>query len=53
MKHTPTDDTKREVVHPADGELLDGATCPNCGYFVSDDGITVDPRGCCFYCRAD
>ena len=27
--------------------------CDDCGNLVDDDGITCDPRGCCFYCKAD
>jgi hypothetical protein len=25
-------------------------TCRNCGGHVSDDGYSVDPDRCCFYC---
>ena len=28
-------------------------SCLNCDGLVDDDGITCDPRGCCFYCKAD
>lgn len=52
MRTPPDTEDKREVVFDGD-ELLDAAQCPNCGMYVSDDGITVDPRGCCFYCKAD
>ena len=34
----------------ADDEPL---TCPNCGRLVDEDGYTVDPYGCCFYCKGD
>ena len=34
----------------ADDEPL---TCPHCGRLVDEDGITVDPYGCCFYCKGD
>ena len=27
--------------------------CQDCDRLVDDDGITCDPRGCCFYCKAD
>ena len=29
------------------------ARCPECDGLVTDDGWTIDPRGCCFTCKAD
>jgi hypothetical protein len=44
-------DTQRAIEN-GDEDLLE-ATCQNCGRFVDDDGMTIDPRGCCFFCKAD
>ena len=27
--------------------------CPDCDRLVDGHGMTVDPRGCCFTCKAD
>ena len=27
--------------------------CPDCGRIVDGHGVTCDPRGCCFTCKAD
>ena len=27
--------------------------CKDCGGLVNDDGMTIDPEKCCFYCKAD
>lgn len=29
------------------------ARCDECAGLVDDDGYTIDPRGCCFYCKVD
>ena len=27
--------------------------CDECGGLVSDDGWTIDPNKCCYYCKMD
>ncbi len=34
-------------------DIRDDPKCPDCGFGVDDQGYTNDPRGCCFYCKAD
>ena len=44
------------IAKPCDCESIHDChfkQCQNCFRLVDDDGITCDPRGCCFYCKAD
>ena len=43
----------RAAIENGDEDMIEEATCLHCGRFVDGDGVGIDPRGCCFYCKAD